>query len=193
MRPIEKIVKKQGFFTGKYGSIYDKAIFCKGLLYFHHFDYDDLCQEIIAIYLDANFSNWKYPKYKGVVSALKRTLYAKYGLEYMIEYAKQFWLIFHDNKKMIRIHINEENEEALEFANYFVALFELVKYFFDNNFLEDIFMFKVSVHGNHILVSWAIIRKNDYPIKSTFVTLFFVNPNNEKLYKKGLYDFILKN
>ena len=53
---------------------------------------------------------------------------------------------------MIRIHINEENEEALEFANYFVALFELVKYFFDNNFLEDIFMFKVSVHGNHILM-----------------------------------------
>ena len=72
MRPIEKIVKKQGFFTGKYGSIYDKAIFCKGLL-----DYDDLGQEIIAIYLDANFSNWKYPKYKGVVSALKRAVYAK--------------------------------------------------------------------------------------------------------------------
>ena len=82
---------------------------------------------------------------------------------------------------MIRIHINEENEEALEFANYFVALFELVKYFFDNNFLKDIFIFKVSAHGNHILMSWAIIRKNDYPIKSTFVTLFFVNPNNEKL------------
>ena len=54
-------------------------------------------------------------------------------------------------------------------------------------------MFIVSDHGNHMLGPWAIIRPQDYLIETTLATLFFIIPNNEKLYKNGIFDNICKN
>ena len=54
-------------------------------------------------------------------------------------------------------------------------------------------MFILSDHGNHMVGPWALIRPKDYLIESTLATLFFVMPNNKKLYKDGLYDIIHEN
>ena len=54
-------------------------------------------------------------------------------------------------------------------------------------------MFIVSDHGNHMVGPWAVIRPNDYLIESTLATLFFVIPNNDKLYNNSLYDVIHEN
>ena len=192
---VVKFYKEQGFVTGHTGTTCGKEIFSvNGLLRSQHLDYDNWDHENIAMYCDENFFDWRYPIYKGVASVLKRCLYGKYGFEYMIEYAKQFWKLYPDNKKFFRIHFNEGHEGTMELVTYLAdPLFEFVKYFFDNNLLDDTFMFIVSDHGNHMLGPWAIIRPNDYLIESTLATLFFVIPNNEKLYKNGLYDIIWKN
>ncbi len=82
----------------------------------------------------------------------------------------------------------------MELVKYMAdPLFDFVKYFFDNNLLNDTFIFILSDHGNHLPGPWAILRPQDYVIESTLGTLFFVVPNNEKLYKNGLYDIIHKN
>ena len=71
----------------------------------------------------------------------------------MIEYTKQFWKLYPENKKFFRIHFNEGNEGSMELVSYLEEpLFDFVKYFFDNNLLNDTFMFIVSDHGNHMLV-----------------------------------------
>ena len=72
-------------------------------------------------------------------------------------------------------------------------LYEFVKYFFDNNLLNDTFIFIASDHGNHMLGPWAVIRPQDYLIETTLATLFLIIPNNQKLYKNGLYDIVHKN
>ena len=192
---LVKFYKEQGYVTGHTGTTCGKEIFSvNGLLRSQHLDYDSWDYENIAMYCDENFFDWNYPINKGVASILKRCLYGKYGFEYMIEYAKQFWKLYPDNKKFFRIHFNEGHEGSMELVTYLAdPLFDFVKYFFDNNLLNDTFMFIVSDHGNHMVGPWAIIRPQDYLIETTLATLFFVIPNNDKLYKDGLYDFIWEN
>ena len=192
---LVKFFKDQGYVTGHTGTTCGKEIFSvNGLLQMQHLEYDNWDHENIAMFCDPNFFDARYPIYKGVASVLKRCLYGKYGFEYMIEYAKQFWNLYPDNKKLFRIHFNEGHEGSMELVSYMAdPFFEFVKYFFDNNLLNDTFMFIVSDHGNHMLGPWAIIRPQDYLLETTLATLFFVIPNNDKLYKNGFYENIHKN
>ena len=192
---LVKYFKEQGYVTGHTGTTCGKEIFSvNGLLQSQHLEYDNWDHENIAMFCDENFFDSKYPVYRGIASFLKRCLYGRYAFEYMIEYAKQFWNLYPDNKKLFRIHFNEGHEGSMELVSYLAdPLFEFVKYFFDNNLLNDTFIFIVSDHGNHMLGPWAVIRPQDYLIETTLGTLFFIIPNNEKLYKNGLYDKIWKN
>ena len=192
---VVKFYKKQGYITGHTGTTCGKEIFSvNGLLQSQHLDYDNWDHENIALFCDPNFFDARYPVNKGVASVLKRCLYGKYGFEYMIEYTKQFWNLYPDNKKFFRIHFNEGHEGSMELVTYLAdPLLEFVKYFFDNNLLKDTFIFIVSDHGNHMVGPWAIIRPKDYILESTLATLFFIIPNNNKLYENGLYDIIHKN
>ena len=192
---LVKYFKEQGFVTGHTGTTCGKEIFSvNALLQSQELDFDGWDHENIALFCDQNFFDPEYPLTKGVASILKRCLYGKNAFEYMIDYAKQFWDLYPDNKKFFRIHFNEGHEGTMELVNYLAdPLFEFVKYFFDNKLLDDTFMFIVSDHGNHMVGPWAVIRPNDYIIESTLATLFFVIPNNDKLYKNGLYDIIHEN
>ena len=192
---IVKYYKKQGYVTGHTGTTCGKEIFSvNALLRSQRIDYDNWDHENIALFCDPNFFDSGYPLNRGVASYIKRCLYGKYAFEYMIEYTKQFWNIYNNNKKFFRIHFNEAHEGTMELITYLTdPFFEFVKYFFDNNLLNDTFMFIVSDHGNHMLGPWTFIRSQDYTLESTLATLFFIIPNNKKLYENGLYDIIHKN
>ena len=192
---IVKYFRENGFVTGHTGTTCGKEIFSvNSMIQSQKLDLDNWDHENIAMFCDENFFNSSYTLYKGVVSVLKRCLYGKYGFEYMIEYTKQFWEKYPDNKKFFRIHFNEGHEATMELVNYMAdPLFDFVKYFFDNHLLNDTFIFILSDHGNHLPGPWTIIRPQDYVIESTLGTLFFVIPNSNKLYRDGLYDIIYKN
>ena len=192
---LVKFFKEQGYVTGHTGTTCGKEIFSvNSMIQSQEIDLNSWDHENIAMFCDPNFFNSSYTIYKGVVSILKRCMYGKYAFEYMIDYAKQFWNLYRDNKKFFRIHFNEGHEGTMELVNYLAdPLFNFIKYFFDNNLLNDTFVFILSDHGNHLPGPWVIIRPQDYVIESTLGTLFFIIPNNDKLYKNGLYDIIHKN
>ena len=192
---LVKYYREQGYVTGHTGTTCGKEIFSVNtIIKSQQLDYDTWDHENIALFCDNNFFDATYSINKGVASILKRCLYGKYAFEYMIDYAKQFWKSYPNNKKFFRIHFNEGHEGSMELIKYLSdPIFYFVKYFFDNNLLDDTFIFIVSDHGNHMLGPWAVIRPQDYLIESTLGTLFFIMPNNQKLYKNGLYDIIKKN
>ena len=192
---LVKYFKEQGFVTGHTGTTCGKEIFSlNALLQSQKLDFDAWDHENVALFCDRNFFDPEYSLTRGVASILQRCLYGKSAFEYMMEYTKQFWNLYPDNKKFFRIHFNEGHEGTMELINYLTdPLFEFVKYFFDNKLLDDTFMFIVSDHGNHMVGPWAVIRPNDYLIETTLATLFFVIPNNDKLYKNGLYNIIHEN
>ena len=116
---LVKYYKEQGYVTGHTGTTCGKEIFSvNGLLQSQHLDYDNWDHENIAMFCDPNFFDWNYPINKGVASVLKRCLYGKYAFEYMIDYAKQFWKLYPDNKKFFRIHFNEGHEGSMELIQY---------------------------------------------------------------------------
>ena len=192
---VVKYFKRQGYVTGHTGTTCGKEIFSvNALLKSQRIDYDNWDHENIALFCDPNFFDSGYSLDRGVASYIKRCLYGKYAFEYMIEYSKQFWDLYSDNKKFYRVHFNEAHEGSMELVTYLTdPLFEFVKYFFDNNLLDDTFMFIISDHGHHMLGPWTFIRSQDYVLETTLATLFFIIPNNEKLYENGLYDIIHEN
>ena len=192
---LVKYFKEQGFVTGHTGTTCGKEIFSiNALLQSQKLDFDAWDHENVALFCDRNFFDPEYSLTRGVASILQRCLYGKSAFEYMMEYTKQFWNLYPDNKKFFRIHFNEGHEGTMELINYLAdPIFEFVKYFFENKLLDDTFMFIVSDHGNHMVGPWAVIRPNDYLIETTLATLFFVIPNNDKLYKNGLYNIIHEN
>ena len=112
---LVKFYKNQGYITGHTGTTYGNEIFSvNALLKSQKLDYDSWDHENIAMFCDANFFAHEYPLNKGIGSVLKRCLYGKYAFEYMIEYAKQFWTLYKDDKKFFRIHFNEGHEGTLE-------------------------------------------------------------------------------
>ena len=99
---LVKYFKKQGYVTGHTGTTCGKEIFSvNALLKSQRIDYDNWDHENIALFCDPNFFDSRYPLYRGVASYLKRCLYGKYAFEYMIEYSKQFWDLYSDNKNFI--------------------------------------------------------------------------------------------
>ena len=190
-----KYYKEQGFVTGHTGTTCGKEIFSVNqVLKSKEINYDMWDHENIAMFCDPNFFDYSYPINKGVASWLKRCLYGKLGFEYMIEYTKQFWQLYPDNKKLFRIHFNEGHDGTMSLVKYFVdPLYEFVKMFFDNHWLNDTFIFIMSDHGNNIIGPYRIFYPEDYKLETTLATLFFIIPNNKKLYENGLYDNIYNN
>ena len=193
---VMKYYKKQGYVTGHTGTSCGREIISvnNALSFGKYLDYDVWDHENIALFCDPNFFNSRYTLDKGVASYLKRCLYGKYAFEYMIEYAKKFWNAYPENKKLFRSHFIEAHEGTMELISYLAdPLFEFVKYFFENNLLNDTFIFVVSDHGNHIVGPWTFLRSKDYVLESTLATLFFIIPNDKKIYQNGLYDIIHEN
>ena len=192
---VLKYFKKQGYVTGHTGTTCGREIISvNNAITGKYLDYDVWDHENIALFCDLNFFGPGYTLEKGVASYLKRCLYGKYAFEYMIEYNKQFWEAYSDNKKFFRIHFNEAHEGSMELVTYLAdPLYEFVKYFFENNLLNDTFMLVVSDHGNHIVGPWTFLRPQDYVLESTLATLFFIMPNSKKIYKSGLYDILHEN
>ena len=192
---VLKYYKKQGYVTGHTGTSCGREIYSvNSAIEAKYLDYDVWDHENIALFCDPNFFNSHYTLYKGVASYLKRCLYGKYAFEYMIEYSKQFWETYPDNKKFYRIHFNEGHEGSMELISYLAdPLFEFIKYFFDNNLLDDTFIIFISDHGNHVVGPWSFIRSQDYLLESTLAALFCIIPNNKKIYDSGLYDILHEN
>ena len=192
---LVKYYKEQGYVTGHTGTTCGKEIYSiNKIILDQDLDYDNWDHENIALFCDPNYFDAGFSLTRGVTSYIKRCLYGKYGFEYIIEYTKQFWELYKDNKKFFRIHFNEGHEGSMEVINYMTdPFFEFVKYFFENNLLNDTFIFLVSDHGCGLFGPWAVFRPDDWVLERTLAPLYLIIPNNEKLYKNGLYDIIHKN
>ena len=189
-----KYFKEQGYITGHTGTTCGREIFSVNRLSGQNLDYNSWDHENIAMFCDPNFFSAGYPLTKGVASILKRCLYGNYAFDYMIEYTKQFWNSYPDNKKLFRIHFNEGHEGTMEVLKYLEdPLFNFVNYFFENKLLNDTVIFFVSDHGNHMLGPWKIINPDDFRIESTLATLYILVPNNDNLYKTKLYENLFIN
>ena len=149
---------------------------------------------MISLFCDLNFFSKKYRITYGINSVIQRCFYGKPVYYYAMEYTKLFWEAYKDSKKFFRIHINEGHETTMELISYLENDFaEFIKYFFDNNLLNDTAIFFISDHGCHFLNIWRLINNPEYKGESVLPIFMIILPNNKQLYESGLYDNLYEN
>jgi hypothetical protein len=190
---LVKYYKERGFITGHTGTTCGREIFAQSP-FSYDLNYDNYDHEMISLFCDLNFFSKKYRITYGINSVIQRCFYGKPVYYYAMEYTKLFWEAYKDSKKFFRIHINEGHEITMELISYLENDFaEFIKYFFDNNLLNDTAIFFISDHGNHFFNIWRLINNPEYKGESVLPILLIILPNNKQLYESGLYDNLYEN
>ena len=195
---LVKWMKEQGFVTGHSQSSCGREIFSiqidEDAEIFKDLEYDSWDHENIAMFCDNNFYSPDFAINKGVSSMFQRCLYGTNTHNHAIEYAIQFWEAYKDNKKFFRLHVNDAHEGTNTVIGYYNdALYNFVKTMYDKGYFENTFVMFVSDHGHQVPGPWTLIHSKDLLIERTLGTLFFMIPNEKRLYENGWYDNLIKN
>ena len=170
---ITKHLKKNGFVTG-YSSDHCYIDFAKSL---HNFTFDDIYDHQFVI-CDPN---------KQPASPKLNCFYEKIHLEYLFEYANQFWEKYDTNRKFISILTNFAHEGSIEMLKYIDDI--IYKYFnnlFNKNLLKETSIFLLGDHGVSLP---SIYYLNDFFLFEKVLPMLYLiindrkNVNYEKQYK----------
>jgi arylsulfatase A-like enzyme len=97
-----------------------------------------------------------------------------------MDYLKQFWEAYPENRKFFRTHFSEAHELTGELVQYMDDdLANLLQYFMDKGYLEDTMITLVSDHGAHALtLRFPAIPDNSRYIENYYPILFHVTKND---------------
>jgi len=128
---------------------------------------------------DYNYDNTDFKSlsiFSGKGSAIRHCLYGKNMHEYQMDYIKQFWAAYPENRKFFRTHFSEAHELTGELVQYIDRdMRDFLQFFLDQNYLEDTMISFVSDHGAHALtLRIAAIPDNSRYIENYYPILFHV-------------------
>ena len=182
-----KYLKENGFITGQTTDLCSKEL---GEFYMNNqheekdnFTFVDFDHENLAMFCDPNYYTSLSSHgllLNGPYSLIRRCLYGKDIFEYQLEYAKQFWKAYPDNRKFFRLAINVGHESSFEVLKYFDGPFlKFLAEFYENGYFKDTAFFILSDHGNQMPFIYNIIGSEDYDLERTLGTLFIVLPDKD--------------
>ena len=188
-----KYFKENGFITGH------EIDMCNKEQYDISFDPEDKKEYIewdhenIAYLCDGNYFeiNDPYPSNKGAFVTKERCLYGHPVSHYMIEYAKQFWIKYKDNKKYFRMAFNYGHEKTgAVISKLDEPLYNFLFEFYDKGYFDNTAVFIVSDHGNQNTGIYDIINKNQFEYERKMSTFFLLLNNNSNIenFKLNLYN-----
>lgn len=136
-----------------------------------------------TITCDPNYDNMTFGGvdiFKGKSSVLRHCLYGMDMHNIQIEYLKQFWAAYPDNRKIFRTHFSEAHEVFGDLINYTDEdIRDLLQHFYDMNYLEDTMITIFSDHGAHDLTMRIfLIPDNSRPVENYLPMLFHVVKND---------------
>jgi len=144
-----------------------------------------------TISCDPNYDNMAFggvDVFKGKSSLIRHCLYGTDMHNIQIEYLKQFWAAYPDNRKIFRTHFSEAHEVIGDLVDYIDEdIRDLLQYFYNKNYLEDTVITLLSDHGAHDLtIRLFMIPDNSRSVENYLPMLFHVVkddiPENAKHY-----------
>ena len=198
---IVKYLKENGYITGHSGNLCSKESFdvennefINNGIIIEEYDHEN-----IAMFCDPNYSSedTPYPLFSGPYGILRKCLYGLDTFKYLIEFGKQFWNIYKDNKKYLRLSFQDGHEPSGQVVKYLdESLYNYLNELYENNTLNDTFLFILSDHGNSYFnyIYYYILRSDDSLIERGYGTLFIIVPSNKmKKIDKNYYNNLEKN
>ena len=123
---------------------------------------------------------------------VQKCLYGKKQVEYLIEYAIQFWNAYIQNRKFLSIVSNEAHEQTLEVLKYMDdSIYNFFNYLYNNNLLKDTTILFLSDHG--VVIPSIYYLFNFYRLESNLPMLFIlINDHKNKTFEEQ-YKYIHEN
>ena len=183
---IVKYFKENGFITGNSGNLCSKEPYeiSRQEYINHRFLMDEYDHENIAMFCDPNYSSEDspYPIFTGPYGILRKCLYGLDTFKYLLEFGNQFWNIYKDNKKYLRLSFQDGHEPTGQVVGYLDEyLYIYLNDLYEKKLLNDTSIFILSDHGNSYFnyYYYYIFRSDDSLIERTYGTLFIILPSNK--------------
>jgi len=194
----EHIIKKyieNGFITANLNDFCSRQVFSlypNRLKKINNYYFD---HEFNSIFCDPNFLNINNREsiFKGPWSLIKRCLYGKNSIYYIIEYANKFLKTYKNYPKFLKMNFleaHEPTEEVIKYLDEPISYF-LINYF--NNYLtKKTMILFMSDHGENMPNIHLYFKSQDQYIEENMGTLFLIlSESNYYFYYN--YKYILKN
>ena len=183
---ILKYMKQRGYVTGQSINLCSRELFVTMNNCLNNVEFSDFDHENVAMFCDANYYNRDnpYPLLQGGFAAIRRCLYGKDTFEYVLEYGKQFWETYKDNKKFLRLGFIDAHERTQEVVKYLdEPLYLFLNDLFKKKLLENTAIFFVSDHGSGMYGLYRELQADDFLFERTlafwFIILHNYNRENE--------------
>ena len=195
---IIKYLKENGYITAQSQNMCSKESFEIDPQYIRdeRLEIDEYDHENIAMFCDPNYAEIDNPTpvATGPYGILRRCLGGKDSFQYILEYGKQFWQKYKDNKKYLRLIFQDAHEFTGQVVKYLdKPLFNFMNELYKNKELDDTAILFVSDHGNSYFnyFYYYILTSDDSVIEKGFGTLFIMLPNSKdnknKEYLNNIY------
>lgn len=118
--------------------------------------------------------------FTGKMSALHHCLYGMNMHQIQLDYTKQFWQAYPNNRKFFRTHFSEAHELSGELVGYMDEDFrDFLQWFYEHGYLEHTFLTIMSDHGAHSLTLRLPMFPDDSRyIENYYPILFHVTKND---------------
>ena len=174
---IIKYLKLNGYVTAQSSNLCSKELFVTMNNCLNNVEFSDYDHENVAMFCDPNYYDRTnpYPAFSGPFSFLRRCLYKKDSFEYVIEYGKQFWEKYLDNKKFLRLSFIDAHESTGEVVKYLdKPLFDFLNFLIEKNMMKKTAVIFASDHGNGMPSIYSILNSEDYLYENVLGFLAFV-------------------
>ena len=198
---IIKYLKENGYITAHSGNLCSKESFEADQSEFssRRISTEEYDHENIAMFCDPNYSSEDspYPIFSGPYGILRKCLFGLDSFEYLIEFGKQFWNKYKNNKKYLRLSFQDGHEPTGQVVKFLDGgLYNYLNELYEKKLLNDTALFILSDHGNSYFnyIYYYILKSDDSMIERGYGTLFIILPSNKKnLFNETYYDNLYKN
>ena len=193
MISILKDYKKKGYVTCNVQDVCHKELMKIGP--FKGYFYIEFDHEYVSPSCDPNIYESGYGLFYSENGVIKKCLYGKENFEYGLEYAKQFWKKYKNNKRFLRIVNTYAHEYSGEKSKYTdKSLYNFLKELYESEQMEKTTLYFVADHGYVGLFGvYKIINSNDWVAEYPLPILIIIECDKPKMTYENQYGKILKN
>lgn len=175
MISILRYYKKNGFITCNIQDICHKELMKIGPL--KNYLYIEFDHEYAAPSCDPNIYNSGYDLFYSENGILKKCLYGRENFNYSLEYARQFWRLYKNNKKFLRLVNTYAHEYSGEKSKYTdINLYNFLKELFYSGQMENTTLFIAADHGYVGLFGvYKILESKDWEAEYALPILIIVD------------------
>ena len=192
MVSIVKDFKNNGYVTANIQDICHKELMYIDPI--ENYSFVEFDHEYAAPNCDPNIYTFGYSFSGGENGIFRKCQYGKESFNHALEYAKNFWITYKDNKKFMRIVNTYAHEYSGEKSKYTdEPLRDFLLDLYENSHLKDTTVFIAADHGFALMGAYKILEANDWKVEKDLPVFFLIEQDNLNLDYNEQYGEIIKN